>query len=235
MKYISEDNRWHSPASYLADVVYGKENTKFSCGNGKLKIQVDKLKDTGEEIIVYVDLVPGNYHTYRVFRELLKRYKDYGNIYIVPILSTEACVVESLKQLGVNIDSQIQDILQAKIKYKGTKYKNEDNLEHVTKKFYKDISLLKDDLSYYKDKTVEICGKSISLEERGVMFILAHVCYLSNIVISKYSNDEFVSLESYIEEYLNYYNRLAAVNDLLPFPDKFNYKCYVEGKGVKSD
>lgn len=233
MKYISEDNRRHSPASYLADAVYGKTNTIYSCGNGNLEYQIDKVKDTKEEIIVYIDLVPGNINTFEIFKRLLRKYRNYSNVYIVPILSTEACVVESLRLLGVNINNQILDILQAKIKYGDTKYKKEGNLEHVTKQFYKDISLLKSDLSYYTDKIVEICGKNISLEERGVMFILAHICYLSNNIISRYVNDEVVLLESYIEEYLNYYSRLAMINGLPDIPKEFNYKYYVSGKGDK--
>lgn len=230
MKYISEDNRWHSPASYLADVVYGKDNTKYSCGNGNLQMLINKFKDTGEEIVVYVDLVPGNYNTYEVFRRLLKCYKDYRNVYIVPILSTEACVVESLRLLSVELDDQILNILDAKTPYRETRYSKEVNLEKVSKQFYKDIYLLKEDLSFYKDDMVCVCGKEVSLEERGVLFILAHMCYISNDIISKYSQDSIVSLEDYIDEYVEYYNKLAKINGLPVFSEHFNYKKYLTNK-----
>lgn len=213
MKYICEDNRRHSPPSVMVDKVYGKENTKYSCGNSRLKkVIFETLSSTDEEIIVYIDLVPGNLYTITLFIDLLLEFADFGNVYIVPILSSESCIVRSLVSLGYEVPKVQLDIIEGNICILSTKYKNEKTLEKVTKQFYKDIPVISDSLDYYfKDDVV-------SLEEKGVNFIVNHMCYISNNIIEKYVNGFSTNLHSYINEYITYFNKLSNVNGYPLFP-----------------
>ena len=151
MKYVSEDNRRYSPVS-IVDRVYGRNNTKYSMGNGNLEDVIDRLLSfSNEEIIVYVDVVPGNNETISVFFNLLRKYRDFSNVYIVPILCTEACLLDSLVKLGIQLNSVQIGILTGTVPYKSTVYSDANTLEKALKLFYKHIDVLKEDLSYYND------------------------------------------------------------------------------------
>lgn len=221
MKYISEDSRKSKEAD-LARAVYGEDNVIFSGSNGNLESDINGLLLSGYSgsIVVYVDLVPGNVDTINIFSDLLEKYQYNKELYIVPLLSSESCVIKSLVSLGYNVPEEQLEIIEGLLSYKTTKYSNASTLEKATKLFYNDIPLLANKkYKYFKDSVVLVGAVETTLEERGVHFIFAQGAYLKNSITVKYAIPKIISLADYLKIYIDLYNRVARVNGFRELSD----------------
>lgn len=91
MKYVFEDCQF-DPLCQLFNCMYPKEvsdNFIYTRGNGKLERAVQSLVGEEDRVYVYLDLVPGNLDSVRIYKKLWDYKDEFERYLIFPIICRE--------------------------------------------------------------------------------------------------------------------------------------------------
>lgn len=146
MKYVFEDKRTDIISQFFMQAYPNKTSDEFiyTEGNGELKgVLSDLLLNTSENIIVYMDAIPGN-------KDITKIYKELGSIsiknsyraIILPIVCSEYYLIQYLNNENILTDKTGVDIALNKDFYKNSPLLNtQQNIDFV-KNFEKYCKLI---------------------------------------------------------------------------------------------
>lgn len=101
MKILSEDNRYMTTSILMAKYF----NIEYMGGNSGLR-KYTKNKDS-KNLVILVDVVPDNPFTIGLYRAMVSdidRNKLKESVYLYPIVCTEYFVLQSLWELGMELD-----------------------------------------------------------------------------------------------------------------------------------
>ena len=94
----------------------------YANGNGELsKVAEDKLKNTTEDIVVYLDVIPGNRSIFQVYKKLERLSKQYSyRLIVLPLVCAEYYIIKSLYNSQAMVDKTGVDICINKDVYIGS-------------------------------------------------------------------------------------------------------------------
>ena len=199
MKIILEDRFEASLNKVFYFHLFGKESVIFSDGDNNVKVKIQECLETSENFIVaYMDVVPDNLATIKVYFDTVIQFLDYEVVYVLPVFCSEYLNLLLLSDLDL-ISDEYKSILTMGI-------------------FYRDINLCK------RSKTFEKACKAImskfnsdfnnlildknSIESYSCRFLYNHKNfpyldimqkYYRNLIESSYSS----ALTDFLEEYKN--------------------------------
>lgn len=109
MKYVFEDDE-RDPLPQLLRKAYRKEwdsELVFTRGNGNLYSRAEELLNEGEKIVVYLDTIPGNDSTRRIYNRLRQlALKHRNKILVLPIIGAEYYFIKSIQYGNVVTDNE---------------------------------------------------------------------------------------------------------------------------------
>lgn len=219
MKVVSEDNS-NSVLSNLLKVVYG-EDVFFSNGISGVENVLDALISSypEEDIVAYVDLVPGNLEVRKTVLSYFGKYKKYSNVYIVPIICSEYCVLLCWIAYGIIKDEKLSSILEGDLWF-GSYDKDfsgksiEGFCKYILFKKLPDVCRRNNnddtkDIRYYKDSVCKICGTCPNLIKRSVDCIVNHGAYIANSIIDSYYTSIDCDYDEFVRGFLRRYNNMC--------------------------
>lgn len=111
MKYIFEDSK-DDAISMLFEALYDKdtiENFVYSNGNGNLTNELDNINEN-EDVVVFLDLVPDNRDTVRIYNKVVRYKKKFKSFIVFPIPCREYYYIKSLFMTQAMIESCLSSI-----------------------------------------------------------------------------------------------------------------------------
>lgn len=111
MKYIFEDSK-DDAISILFEALYDKNilrNFIYSNGNGNLANELDRL-DENEDVAVFLDLVPDNRDTVRIYNKIIGYKKRFKSFIVFPIPCREYYYIKSLFMTQAMIQGYLDSI-----------------------------------------------------------------------------------------------------------------------------
>lgn len=107
VKYLFEDNENADLSVLFRECVEDTSCIYYAYGNGKLKSVCNEIAKDNDFVIVFMDIVPDNRTTRKLYHDLRREFTKAGNCIIMPILCAEHLFLESIKdkpELFINYD-----------------------------------------------------------------------------------------------------------------------------------
>lgn len=117
-RYLSEDSAG-SPFSQLFNAVYGCTVLECVWSSFLLRKYARRYASSGDDVIVYLDLVPDNSRLISVYRSLMDLTKDDLRVAVLPIVCAEYAFIRSIVGVPGTIasDEVLHEILTKSLDY----------------------------------------------------------------------------------------------------------------------
>lgn len=235
MKYVFEDSK-DDVISILFEALYDDNITKnfiYSNGNGNIVNELDAI-DEGEDVAVFLDLVPDNRDTVRIYNKVLGYKKKFRYFIVFPIPCREYYYIKSLFMTQAMIPDHLNSIKSCLdiSYYADSSILSENDRARTFEKFCKIVAikgfidcakLTGRKLEYFEHDCV--CSSSRSCtEEYSVQFKLRSILAAYMCVPARSNCNERKALSR--EECVDIHNRLVKqYNEACERFRKHGVKC----------
>lgn len=128
--YLSEDE-CNSPFIKLFNDSYGGEPLIGTDGNQNLLDAVCFAAEGGNQVIVYMDMVPGNKKLLTIYRDIFDLYYKRGiDVVVLPIVCSEYAFIRSVEGLDgpIRLKTGLEEVLSKSVSYANSEIARRNHL-----------------------------------------------------------------------------------------------------------
>lgn len=234
MKYVFEDSRSDALSKIFESAYFAETTSNFIyCnGNGNIAKELAKI-DPEEDVVVFLDVVPDNKDTARLYRNLTEFKKRFKRFIIFPIPCREYYYIKSMSGTQAVIDTYRNSItrcLNMDYYTDDTIIETETDRKHIKnfEKFCKVVAikafidcakLTGSTIRYFEhdcmcNSPIDKCKKVESIENKLFRLLSAYMCVPSGSRIGKKESitwDDCIKINNLlVDMYMAAYNKFKA-------------------------